>query len=493
MRAEPPSPLASAFARLRGTAGRVRRWLAARGTGTRIAMLLLFLATLGAAGYLASISEPGEPAWAFILEMHKLSSDDIVKISEVLDAADIPHAADPLGRIGVKPSKKQEALALLIKAKVIPPSLADLEGEDDQVNPLWDAPGDRERRENNRLERMLKLQIEGLDSAIASATVRIHRVKRRAGLANLSDVTASVYLRTEGDRSLGSRVVEGIRHFLTKDVPDLKPDAIFVVDHLGRPYLDPGNPSLKDQIKAHAREEEWQDKISEELRHIPGVSVSVLLEVVPAPPPPPEPPPAVAIELVRPNGQVNLVEPAPPPVASIAPAHLTLTRANVWVRVPRSFYLLDFQSRLPGRQPTQEDLEPMRLTTEKVIHDAVEIHIPKEELGAVKVAVIQDDLTASRPLLLPLSPEIARPWTWVALSGGISAASILAVAGLVRLATRRPSSRPSRSAWRTGYVAEGPSGHSPGPSERVRELIRLNPEAAAGVLQRWIGQGGIPR
>ena len=34
------------------------------------------------------------------------------------------------------------------------------------------------------------------------------------------------------------------------------------------------------------------------------------------------------------------------------------------------------------------------------------------------------------------------------------------------------------------------AGAGPGPSERVRELIRLNPEAAAGVLQRWIGQGG---
>ena len=30
----------------------------------------------------------------------------------------------------------------------------------------------------------------------------------------------------------------------------------------------------------------------------------------------------------------------------------------------------------------------------------------------------------------------------------------------------------------------------PGPSERVRELVRRDPEAAASVLQRWTGQGG---
>jgi type III secretory pathway lipoprotein EscJ len=489
----PPSPLASALARLRAPAGRLRRWLASRGTITRVALMLLGLGALGALGYLASIGEPTEPAWAWICERRKLSSDDVDKISEALDAADIPHVADPLGRIGVKPSKRQEALALLIKKKLVPPSLADLVVDDDPVNHLLEMPGDRERRENSQLERMLKRQIEGLDS-IALALVQIHRVKKRAGLATSSDVSASVYVQTEGDRALGYRVVEGIRTFLIKDVPDLKPDAITVVDHLARRYLVAGDPSLKDQIHTHAREEDWQDKILEELRHIPGVGVSVQLETVPPPPPPaPVPPPAVALEVVRPNGQVELAQPAPPPVASFVPPTPPLTRANVWVRVPRSFYLLDFQSRSPGRQPTQDDLELMRLTADKVIRDAVEIHIPKEDLGGIKIAVIQDDLTSTRPLMLPSSPETVRPWTWVALSAGVSAASMLAVAGLVRLATRRPSNRPSRSAWRADFVSDGPSGPVPGPSERVRELIRLNPEAAAGVLQRWIGQGGPPR
>jgi flagellar M-ring protein FliF len=493
MRAEPPSPLASAFARLRAPAGRLRRWLAARGTITRVALLLVGLATLGTAGYLASISDPSEPAWAWIYERRRLSSDAIDKISEALDAASIPYGVDPLGRVGVKPSRKQEALALLAKAKVVPPSLYDLSHEIEAGNPLLESPGDRERREHLHLEQTLAGQIELLDSAIASAHVQIHRVKKRIGLATPSDLSASVYLRTEGDRSLGYRVVEGIGTFLIKDVPDLKPDAITVVDHLGRRYLVAGDPSLKVQAQAHAREEEWQDKILDELRHIPGIGVSVQLEVVPAPPPPVEAPPAVPIEVVRPNGQVDLVDPPPPPLASVAPAHPPLTRANVWVRVPRSFYLLDFQSRSLGRQPTQDDLEPMRLTTEKFIHDAVEIHIPKDDLGLVKIAVVQDDLTSTRPLLLPSSPESSRPWTWVAVSGGISVASMAAVAGLVRLATRRPSSRPSRSALRAGFVADGPSDPSPGPSERVRELIRLNPEAAAGVLQRWIGQGGMAK
>ena len=57
-----------------------------------------------------------------------------------------------------------------------------------------------------------------------------------------------------------------------------------------------------------------------------------------------------------------------------------------------------------------------------------------------------------------------------------------------RLATAGapPAGGADRGRYPIGAAAE--SGHAP--SERVRELVRFNPEAAAGVLQRWIGQGG---
>jgi flagellar M-ring protein FliF len=493
MRTEPPSPMASALARLRSAAGRLRRWLAARGTGTRIALLLAGLAALGTTGYLASGVDQGEPAYAWIYEHRKLSGDDVARISEALDLVGIGHVADPNGRVGVKPSQKREALAQLAKAKVVPPSLDDLSGEADAGNPLLELPGDRERHETLRLERILKFQIERLDAPISSATVQIHRVKKRSGPSNAADISASVYLETEAGRTIGHRAAESIQRLLTKDVPGLKPDAITVMDSTGRAYINPDDPSLKEQIHQHAREEDWQVQVFEELRHIPGVGVTVQLEDVPAPPPAPEPPPAVAFESVSPNGQVRLVEPPPSPAVSPLTPQPTRTRANVWVRVPRSFYLLDFQTRQPGRQPTQDEIDLMKATTEKFIREAVAMHIPRNDLGVVKVAVVQDDLTSTRPIVVSSGAEAARPWAYPALAGVGSAAGLLAVAGLVRLATRRPAGRPSRTAWRPGFVADGPAGPVPGPSERVRELIRLNPEAAAGVLQRWIGQGEAPR
>jgi flagellar M-ring protein FliF len=488
MRTEPPSTLTSALAGLRLQAGRARRWLAARGTATRVALLLIALGALGGIGYLASLDDPSDLTWAWIYEGRELSRDDINKISEALDASSIPHVTDPAGRVGVKPSRRAEALSVLVKAKAVPPSLAELNDDDESGSP-FDSPADLERREKLRLERTLKLEIERLDPAIASAIVRINRVKKRGGYGAPSDVSSFVYLTIRGAGTLGHRVVGGIETFLRGSVPGLKLEAITVVDQFGHKYLAADEPSLKEQMQTHAREETWRDKIAEELQHIPGVGVSVLLETVPAPPPPPEVPPSAAIEITKANGKIG-IEPEPPLVSPAAPSPPTRVKANVWVKIPRSYYLIAFQAQSSGRQPTPEDLEPMRLTTEKLIRDAVEIHIPKEELGVVKIGVIQDDLISSQPILHASVGEVHRPWLLPALSSAITLTSVAAIVGLVRLATRRPSARPSRSPWRPGFVADGPSGPLPGPSERVRELIRLNPEAAAGVLQRWIGQGG---
>ena len=60
------------------------------------------------------------------------------------------------------------------------------------------------------------------------------------------------------------------------------------------------------------------------------------------------------------------------------------------------------------------------------------------------------------------------------------------------LAARRSAPRPAtlRREDRGSYKIDEASDAGPGPAERVRDLIRLNPEAAASVLHRWTGQGG---
>jgi flagellar M-ring protein FliF len=72
-----------------------------------------------------------------------------------------------------------------------------------------------------------------------------------------------------------------------------------------------------------------------------------------------------------------------------------------------------------------------------------------------------------------------------ALGAGVS---ILAIAGSWIRMARRPARLPEPSDRSRRYHVG--SALEPSPSERVRELIQRNPEAAASVLQRWVGQGG---
>ncbi len=142
--------------------------------------------------------------------------------------------------------------------------------------------------------------------------------------------------------------------------------------------------------------------------------------------------------------------------------------------------------------------------------------------SAIKIDTIPDDARVSVPLRKGVGsdPRLGLSW-WLpaGIAGGITAGLALAASalGMRVLATRRPtprtrqtsapSSSPHLGRYRSDPAVEPGSGHGsphqkgpphghghghdhgPGAAERVRELIRLNPEAAASVLNRWIGQG----
>ncbi len=84
-----------------------------------------------------------------------------------------------------------------------------------------------------------------------------------------------------------------------------------------------------------------------------------------------------------------------------------------------------------------------------------------------------------------LAPPVLE-WGIIGALGAVT--SILVIAGSWLRIARRPS-RPPEPAGRSRRYHVG-SALQPSPSERVRELIQRNPEAAASVLQRWVGQGG---
>ena len=163
-------------------------------------------------------------------------------------------------------------------------------------------------------------------------------------------------------------------------------------------------------------------------------------------------------------------------------------RGRVVVFVPRSFYY-KMEIRSDQGDPSLEELKSMAERTERSIRLAVNLLLPDSDSWKLDVGTIPDDLSNSRTAVLPGAVDSRHRFLEWGLLGALGAGlSILAIAGSWIRMARRPArlSEPSERSRR--FHAGSPL--LPSPSERVRELIQRNPEAAASVLQRWVGQGG---
>ncbi len=173
--------------------------------------------------------------------------------------------------------------------------------------------------------------------------------------------------------------------------------------------------------------------------------------------------------------------PAPPATRPAGPA-----RAQILVQVPISHYLNAFRQ-LHHHEPYRDELIQYATGTEEKIRSTILYLVPPAEFAGLKVDRI-DDPVFDRPLAVTGESESLRVRSWMlAAAMGLAVAGMLVlIAGARWVVARRPAVAsevaPRRAAFEVGDMA--------GPSERVRELVRLDPTAAAGVLQRWIGQGG---
>jgi hypothetical protein len=156
--------------------------------------------------------------------------------------------------------------------------------------------------------------------------------------------------------------------------------------------------------------------------------------------------------------------------------------------VPRSFYL-NMQIRNDDHGPSQEELQVMSERTERQIRTAVALVLPASDSWKVDVDTIPDAPELSRPAILPGTPDSRHRFVEWGILGALGVGlSILAVAGSWIHMAKRPARLAEPAAKPRRYHVDSAS--TPSPSERVRELIERNPEAAASVLQRWVGQGG---
>jgi type III secretory pathway lipoprotein EscJ len=542
MRTDQPLFAARALARLRSQVGRVRRAIASQSATSRWSLALGALGILIIFGYLAM---PVTAVSAFLRGGQKFSISDVIKITHALELQHIDYRVDDQRRIEVAGDRLEDAKAVLAKLDIGPRSIEDLEKEA-QSSGLLDGPWEKERREKKSQEQILAAMIREFDGVI-SAYVTINRPKQRMGLIRPGPgngpgtrATAFVYLETDGGREITHKTVQSIQNLIVGKEPELRADAVTVFDQKGRHYLVAGDPRYSTISATRAREEELGQRIREEIDWIDGVRVTV--QVVPAPtsvpvalpalsaaPAAPVPAPApVPSPVLRPSEPIVGVntplelepEPsaspdpglAPAPSSAPSPAPVAIASSvpeppvpknelvRVWVRVPRSYYL---SKAAPDRDPSPDRLKEIVRRTESLIAVAVEHVVPPELTtpGApvdLKIDTLYDGEPADLPLRAQVVTDSWRPFSGWLLAFAAGGGLVVLLSGLgvgVRmLAWRRPPPRPSRVATPHAGVGGGryrtdAAEVSPGPAERVRELIRLSPEAAAGVLQRWIGQG----
>jgi flagellar M-ring protein FliF len=524
MRTDIPSHPAPTLGRVRAEFARTRRRFEAQPKATRWSLGLGALAIVVTVGYAATGATftsifgatASTTSGVYLRSGQRFSSDDLVTIKQALDAKHLRYRVDGQSRVEVAIDRLDEADETISKLPVGPRTFSEIERRALESS-IWDTSSVREQRLEQAANDWLAAMIQPMDG-IVSANVRIKRARPRGLARATAAATAFVYLETEDDREIASATVESIRALISRAEPDVKPDAVSVFDRKGRHYADAYNPTLGAQVRNRARGEELRQKIADELTFLKGVQVSVQLVPVTIPGPgpgtiplplPPLPAASAADEINLPplamgvNRPLDLAgaDPTPklPPAPSPTAAAVTPTppatepaappKARVWVKVPRSYYL----RAMPRRDPSLEDLQPLVERTRLVIETAVKHVVPPDQFEEVVISTIPDELPAQEVAGGPASTDARRALAWWApagIGGGLTAV-VLAV-GFGVLASRRPAPHPSARPRedRARYKIDEASDPGPGPSERVRELIRLNPEAAASVLHRSTGQGG---
>lgn len=458
-----------------------RPWLWIMGLGIAVAGAGLFVAILLAAST--------DAVWTRLIDDRKLTPERLRRIQSALAAAEIDSRIEK-NRIEVPVSQLRDALAAVAKSKLMPATEEDLRKELDEfsLQSLFESKSARTERERRKFEDALALRIAELDPRVTSADVQISREEPKGRrLFDEPRILASIFIRTDDQAAIDSRTVEAIVTLLVSRIPGLKPDGITLLDGEKRPYLVAGRPNMTRKAFAQAREDEIAAKLVGKLNWIEGVRVAVASaggdatagaespaqgDSAPAEP-------AVVMQINRP-----LARTAPAP-AEPGAGETNEHRLNILVNVPRHYYLKMYREGNPQGAPSGEDLKPYQSRLEATVKTTVGYVVSARELGKLVIETIPEP--AQEEPAVRAAVEASRDHSAALYAAAI--AGSLAIGFLTAWSfgarSRSPSRGSSSAPARAGSSPTEDSG--PGPLERVRDLVRLEPIAAAGVMQRWAG------
>ncbi len=527
--------------RLRTESRRLRESAAALSPAVRWGLIGLAVVILGLLGYVgAGLLTTSESV--YLSSGRRYGPDDLVKITRTLDRQRFAYHIDDQRRVAVASDQLDLATAAISKLELGPRPPGEIRDDQSAGSSLLESLHDKELREQKGREKILESMISDLPGIIG-AFVQINRLKPIWGLQPVAKSSVFVRLETEGDRQLPYRTVQTLTTILTGSEPGLTVDAVTVIDRRGHKYLDSGNPALSALSHNRAREEELNQNILEQLDWISGVRVSVQLsgktspgdessvqmhsqhretvepqvarstqdskhadspahsERVPGGPAEPR-----AVTLAGAINRPLSLEPDPAPstpqpvavtpavnpaaFAKSGPRESPSETGHVWVKVPRSYY---YQVAISAahKEPPIEELQKLVARTEEQIKTGIALVVPLSGPSAWKTTIdmIPDELPLHRPPAVSTPSDARRVALDWAVAGTMGAlATALVMFGSWILSSRRPAAQAEAAPRKLRYH-EG-SSLTPGPSERLREFVRRNPESAVSVLERWTSQGG---
>jgi hypothetical protein len=525
--------LSAATSGLRAQVDRVLRSVISRRPAVRWGLALVVLLGSTPIVYWAAMSW-NTVGVRYLAAGRRLYSDDLIMVCRALDKQRIDYRVDD-HRVEVAADQFDQAAELVAKLDLGQHAIRELRDDANTVS-IFDPLGERENKKQIAREKIIEQIIGQLDGVVWSL-VSINRPPPTKWGRPSSKPTAFVYIETEGKRQLPSQTIQSIPAILSGYEPELTPGSITVMDRRGVRYLDSGNLAVGDNARNRAREDELSNEILEKLDWIKGVRVQVKLispraddpvgtSVNSAPKQPSAPEHVAANQpsddnrasrplVVLPEMRVNHpLEPEPrsatnampaPPTASVAASRAVENRptsaqsgererhkkhelASVLIYIPRSYYL-NADIRTDNREPPREELRALAERTENQVRTVVSLVTPESKSWQVDIFTIPDEVFLSRPVSLA-SPSDARhrALDWGIVGTVVAVVSVLAAVGAWVQVARRPGRVAGPELMTGRYHAD--SGSESGPSDRVRELVRRNPQAAASVLERWTGQGG---
>ena len=518
------------FDQLRVQGGRIRRSIAAQRPVFRWGLTLAVLAVafgLAGLGYWTAVS-PSNSSVRYLASGRPFSSDDLIKVCRALDKQRIVYRPDEGHRVEVSAEQIDQASELVAKLDLGRQPIDEIREQSSAWSGFWESAHEREQRKQLAREKMIEGLIGQLDG-VRWSLVSINHPRAAAFSRSATKPSAFVYIETKGNR-LPYQSIQAIPGILTGCEPELTPASITVMDTRGTKYFDAGNLAVGDNSRDRAREDELAEEILEKLDWIKGVRVQVRLlasrtgaaAALPAKANDvgaakllteplhesaqsratrkepaiginhpltldPDPPVALPHSAQASTVTANETTLSPPPGGHPALIRHDREVGHILVHVPRSFYI-NADIRSDSREPSRQELRVMEERTERQIQTAVGLVFTESESWKLDVDTIPDDASLSRPIVLASPADSRRLVLDWGIVGAIGAAvSILVALGSWIQVTRRPARAPETALKTRRFTVDSAS--EPAPSERVRELIRRNPEAAASVLQRWTGQG----